>query len=579
MEARWIAALVILGVTIRLVRYLLRFPLWEDEAFLAVNLLDTDYRRLLEPLGYVQVSPVLFLWIEWTLTRWLGFSEYSLRLFPVVSSVAGLFLFRHLAGRFLKGAPLVLAVGTCAVAYPAIRYAAEVKPYGSDMTVSAVLLILAVEWFRRPDRQRWLWALLAAAPLAVWLSYPAVFIAGGISLSIGFALLWSRATLQRPAISPAVTVHRDCPNSRGGDDVLKVVRRSALQFTTRSVVPHRAWIAWIAYNLVLATSFAALLVLSANRQNSAVAEGMSAHWKVGFPPLDAPWNLPLWLVLIHTSDLMAYPVGGEYGASTLTLVCCAVAVAWLWRRKRWPILLLCLAPLPLMFLAAALHRYPYGGHMRMSLHLAPIICSLAGLGASLAMVRWWGTKAGKAHSVALTLLSVLGITLIARDLWRPGKSWPDITRRESSRTFWTQLYQNGEVICLQPDPQQRFAAENAEKTSALYLCDRRIYSPPDAADRAPRLDRVTADRPLRCVRFCSPLLHYDEPAFADWLEAMNAQYQCIGFDQTEFDHHWLADGTVLYVNYVQVYSFIPRQSPSPEAASVAMSLAEERKRY
>ena len=34
-------------------------------------------------------------------------------------------------------------------------------------------------------------------------------------------------------------VHGDCPSLRGGGDVLEVVRRSASQFTTRSVVPHK----------------------------------------------------------------------------------------------------------------------------------------------------------------------------------------------------------------------------------------------------------------------------------------------------------------------------------------------------
>ena len=34
---------MLVGVVLRLTRYLLRFPLWEDEAMLSANLLDRGY--------------------------------------------------------------------------------------------------------------------------------------------------------------------------------------------------------------------------------------------------------------------------------------------------------------------------------------------------------------------------------------------------------------------------------------------------------------------------------------------------------------------------------------------------------
>ena len=45
---------------LRLTRYLLRFPLWEDEAMLSANLLDRGYGGLLQPLHYCQVAPTFF---------------------------------------------------------------------------------------------------------------------------------------------------------------------------------------------------------------------------------------------------------------------------------------------------------------------------------------------------------------------------------------------------------------------------------------------------------------------------------------------------------------------------------------
>src|SRR4051794_37654139 len=59
---RWLLALVALGLAWRLVRYLLRFPFWGDEAFVGLNLPGRGYLDLTGRLRHDQVAPVLFLW-------------------------------------------------------------------------------------------------------------------------------------------------------------------------------------------------------------------------------------------------------------------------------------------------------------------------------------------------------------------------------------------------------------------------------------------------------------------------------------------------------------------------------------
>ena len=108
----------------------------------------------------------------------------SLRLIPFLCGLGSLLLFRHVAGRLLQGISLVLAVGLFAVAYPMTRYAAEAKPYGCDLLVALAMLALAIEWLRRPDQTRWLWCLAALVGPAVGYSFPAIFMAGGVSLVI-----------------------------------------------------------------------------------------------------------------------------------------------------------------------------------------------------------------------------------------------------------------------------------------------------------------------------------------------------------------------------------------------------------
>ena len=87
---------VLSGLVWRTVRYALAFPLWGDEAFVAVNFLTRDFAGLARPLEYFQIVPPGFLWSEWLAVRTFGASERALTVGPV------------LVGRGV--APLVLAI-------------------------------------------------------------------------------------------------------------------------------------------------------------------------------------------------------------------------------------------------------------------------------------------------------------------------------------------------------------------------------------------------------------------------------------------------------------------------------------
>ncbi len=181
-QATW--AFMALGILLRLARYLMNYPLWWDEAFVAVNFIRRDYVDLLRPLDYGQVCPILFLWCELAVVRLLGFSEWSLRLFPMVCAIVSVFLFRHVTGRIVRGLPLVLAVAIFAVSFHPIIHAADVKPYASDLMAALILLAIAVEWLRAPERSGWMWAMAAVTPIALALSHPAIFVAAGNLLGL-----------------------------------------------------------------------------------------------------------------------------------------------------------------------------------------------------------------------------------------------------------------------------------------------------------------------------------------------------------------------------------------------------------
>ncbi len=300
-QATW--AFVALGLLLRLGRGALDFPIWWDEAFVGANLLHRGYRDLLRPLDYGQVAPPLFLWAEKASVQLFGFSATSLRLVPMLCACVGVVLFRQASGRALRGRAWVLATAIFATAYHPIRHAADAKPYASDLFVATALLALALEWRHNPARIAWLWTLAAAAPFALAFSYPAAFVAGGIALALAPSVAKSRST--------------------------------------------RASLAFLAFLLATAGSFAALYLTVTRAQAAATLPAMRPDWSGAFPPLDSAWNLLTWLVSVHTGTLMAYPCGGDHGASAATLLAVAVAVVVLWRNRRTrTTLALTLAPWP-----------------------------------------------------------------------------------------------------------------------------------------------------------------------------------------------------------------------------------------
>ena len=189
---RWFAratwTFVAAGHLLRVTRYLMNYPLWWDEAFVAVNFIRRDYLDLLRPLDYGQVCPILFLWCELAVVKLLGFSEWSLRLFPLVCAVASVVLFRHVTARIVRGLPWLLAVAIFAMSFHPIIHAADVKPYASDLMAALMLLAVAVEWLQAPERARWMWVMAVATPFVLALSHPAIFIAVGNL--VGLAPTW-----------------------------------------------------------------------------------------------------------------------------------------------------------------------------------------------------------------------------------------------------------------------------------------------------------------------------------------------------------------------------------------------------
>ncbi len=339
------------------------------------------------------------------------------------------------------------------------------------------------------------------------------------------------------------------------------------------------------FNVVLVASFAAVLIISKDAVGETNQQTMEeTHWANTFPPLGQPLKLPLWLLETHAGAMLGYPVGGPNWGSTFSLLCVVVAVTVLVRRRQWLFLGLLLAPLGLNFIAAALHRFPYGGHARMTLFLAPALCTLIALGLTAGLTwiesrRRVGLPAAGAEwarywngcTIALGLLVLLGAGSWLRDVTQPYKSTTTLRAREFAQWFWFEMAHDSELVSCETDLKTDLSPDKLNcGWSSLYFCNQRIYSPRHARGGQPQLHRVSADRPLRCVLYRSPKEEQESPApdpqaRQKWLNKMQAEYDLVALDTYPFAAYDKSDRRQLRDDYVEVFKFVPKDGSTTEA--------------
>ena len=86
------------------------------------------------------MAPVGWLLAEKAAITVLGDGELALRLVPLLASLAALPLFAAVARRTLEPRAVVLSLALFALSPTVIFYAAQVKPYASDIAVALLLL-------------------------------------------------------------------------------------------------------------------------------------------------------------------------------------------------------------------------------------------------------------------------------------------------------------------------------------------------------------------------------------------------------------------------------------------------------
>ncbi len=391
----WLIAAISAGLAWRLTDYFLRFPVWDDEASLGLNIMHHSYTGLLHPLQYNQVCPIGFLWISKFIIQYCGTGVWALRGLPLLAGIAAVLsawpIFKSFGGRRVG----LLATALIACSLATNRFGTDFKPYSLDLLLALCIVGLTLRAIRRPGDYRPVVGIALLTPIAIAFSYPSMFVLGAALVAQAPAL-WQR-------------------------------RRQA----SRAI--------YIGWAMILAGSVAAVYFGVIRGQMNHTNSFMQKFWQSAFPPHGLA--IVGWLIHAHVSNMMSYPFGGSQGIALAIAPLVALGLLRLWRKRRWAELTLLAGPFVLTFLAAYLHKYPYGADARVEQHLVPSIALLAALGAvtlCAALIRKsrniniWRNAA----NIPVAVMVLFALFMIGKDIRFPWRTpAPLVAQRFITRVF------------------------------------------------------------------------------------------------------------------------------------------------
>jgi hypothetical protein len=324
-------AIVVIGIILRLRRYLEDRGLMHDDALLANNIFSKSFAQLLRPLDTGdQAAPVGFLVLQKCAVVLFGHGEHVLRLIPFLAAVIVLLLFFLIVRRISGNAVAIMAIAVMSLAEPLVRYCAEAKQYSTDVLWVTVALALAMA----AESVGSISALAAIGAILLWFSHPLLFVLG----AIGLTLFISHLRTRRYKLARA-------------DAVMGII-----------------WLASFGANYLLISRY------------YVASDSLHQYWvnQDAFGPLPDSLHNLLWYPRTIVG-LFNYPLGilpshhSRTAASAIACVAAGMSIAGLfmmWQRSRRIAGILIIA-LSLAIAASALQRYPLAE--RLTLFCAPLI--------------------------------------------------------------------------------------------------------------------------------------------------------------------------------------------------------------
>lgn len=397
-----IGIIVGFGLVLHTAQYLSNRSLNVDESGMAVSILDNAMAKILppfsadEPVDYNQTTPPGFLLLTKVCTLILGNSEYVLRLVPYLSGMLAILLFWKVMPFFLKPQTHSLTLLLFVVSDQLIIWSSSLRQYSSDVCIALLLYAAMINIFllRRTFRSTIVFGMLGA--LAIWFSYPSIFVLAGIGscLFLSGFLRRNRTEMFRIALASGLWL-----TSFGAMYLLafrNVTDKAPLQqfwggafveFPPKSLSdvfwPVTFFIEFCGYAVSLSQaifqtimSHSIFRLLAVVMQSFTNQEGMS--------------SLSIWLFAFSAIFVYFYSIAACFGVmGGVTL--------FLHERKKWALLI---SPLCFAYLASILHKYPVA--QRLLLFFVPATLIFIGE----------GIRVLKAHTSRLTGIMLVGSLLV-----------------------------------------------------------------------------------------------------------------------------------------------------------------------
>lgn len=332
-------AAVAAGALLRAVQYFANSSLWVDEAALSRNILDRSFAQLTQPLDYAQSAPIGFLIAQKVMANFGG-NELALRAIPFAASLAALVLFAVVVRRVLTEFGQAIAVTAFALGSPFVYFAAQAKPYSTDVALTLLLTWLLLRGIEK-SRSIGYWILCGVIAIAAsTVSHAATLLVVSHSVVLGWCYWRGQAPLSRS------------------------------QFVAVQVL----WITGVAFS-------AWLSLTSISAPDLAYSREVYSAW---FVPVPRTGGEALWLVrrMVDAFGLPQFAPprldgGLRYALPWLYAIVAVIGFGVSWMRKRWVALAL-LLPILAAIAASAVRMYPLGG--RHTLYLLPILIVAAAAG-------------------------------------------------------------------------------------------------------------------------------------------------------------------------------------------------------
>jgi len=136
---------IFIGVYFAYEQFIFNKNLWNDEAALALNIINRSFRELLQPLDYSQVAPIGFLYLEKLAVLISKENEYLIRVVPFIAYLLSIVMAYFVSFRLTDNKILSLFAATLVANNNTLSwYSSEVKQYSLDILMTYILVYLTI---------------------------------------------------------------------------------------------------------------------------------------------------------------------------------------------------------------------------------------------------------------------------------------------------------------------------------------------------------------------------------------------------------------------------------------------------